>query len=264
MEALQAENITWIILLGTLGMLLLVGFMGLFILLYQKRMLKERQLKAARELEYQDQMIQLQLESQEQERKRIGADLHDSVGSLLWGAKVHASLVQRTGNLGSDALEAHHELVKILDESLETVRKIAWELTPEAFHFTGLSGSLKKMCQQLDGKPIQISFVEHEPKVWNDNRALLVFRILQELISNTFKHSGATQLSLVMDWKTDSLNIHVKDNGKGLSGQVERKGVGLWNVEQRIKQLKAEFQMGNASEETGIRITMKIPLSNVS
>lgn len=264
MEALQAEHITWIILLGTLGMLLLVGFMGLFILLYQKRMLKERQLKAARELEYQNQMIQLQLESQEQERKRIGADLHDSVGSLLWGAKVHAALVQRTGNLGSDALEAYHELVKILDESLETVRKIAWELTPEAFHFTGLSGSLKKMCQQLDGKPIQISFVEHEPKAWNDDRALLVFRILQELISNTFKHSGATQLSIVMNWKTDSLNILFKDNGKGLSGQVERKGVGLWNVEQRIKQLKAEFQMGNSSEETGIRVTMKIPLSHAS
>lgn len=264
MEALHAEQITWIILLGTFGMLLLVGFMGLFILLYQKRMLKERQLKAARELEYQSQMIQLQLESQEQERKRIGADLHDSVGSLLWGAKVHASLVQRTGNLGTDALEAHQELVKILDESLETVRKIAWELTPDAFHFTGLSGSLKKLCQQLDGKPIQISFVEHEPKPWNDDRALLVFRILQELISNTFKHSGATELSIVMDWQANNLIIHFKDNGKGLSGKVERKGVGLWNVEQRIKQLKAEFKMDSSGDETGVRITMKIPLSNGS
>ncbi|MBX2958290.1 MAG: hypothetical protein KF846_19170 [Cyclobacteriaceae bacterium] len=94
MEAVQTHHITWIILLGTLGMLLLVGFMGLFILLYQKRMLKEREMRAARELEYQSQMIQLQLESQEQERKRIGADLHDSLGSLLWGPKsTHRSCI---------------------------------------------------------------------------------------------------------------------------------------------------------------------------
>ncbi|MBL7856292.1 MAG: hypothetical protein JNM57_01285 [Cyclobacteriaceae bacterium] len=260
MEALQTDQITWIILLGTLGMLLLVGFMGLFILLYQKRMLKERELKAALELEHQNQMIQLQLESQEQERKRIGADLHDSLGSLLWGAKVNASLVHRSGNLHGEALESYNELVGILDDSVETIRKIAWELTPDAFHYTGLSGSLKKLSQQLDGKPIQISLLENTHRHWSDNRALQVFRILQELISNTFKHSGAANLVISMDWQEDKIEIHFSDDGKGLSLLDTRKGVGLWNIEQRIKQLRATFQLGNDPDYHGLKIIMVIPL----
>ncbi|MBL7845313.1 MAG: hypothetical protein JNK44_15730 [Cyclobacteriaceae bacterium] len=262
MEAVQTHHITWIILLGTLGMLLLVGFMGLFILLYQKRMLKEREMRAARELEYQSQMIQLQLESQEQERKRIGADLHDSLGSLLWGAKVNASLVYKSGNLNDEALESYKELIEILDDSVETVRKIAWELTPDAFHYNGLSGSLKKLCQQLDGKPIQISLLENNPQPWNDDRALQVFRILQELISNTFKHSGASHLIIVLNWQEDNLEIQFSDNGRGISPSAIRKGVGLWNIEQRIKQLKATFHRGNDPDYQGLKIAMDIPLKH--
>lgn len=260
MEVLQAEHALEIIIWGTLVMLMLVSFMGIFVLLYQKRVIREQEQRAARELEYQHQMIQLQLESQEQERKRIGADLHDSLGSLLWGAKVNAQLVQQSAALGSEALESHQELVKILNESIEAVRKIAWELTPEAFHYTGLSGSLKKLCQQMDGKPIRIKLLEHNPKAWNDDRALLVFRIIQELITNTFKHSGASELMIVLDWHPDKLLIRYTDNGKGLPEKETRKGVGMWNIEQRIKHLKAVFQMGSPPVGPGLDITMEIPL----
>ncbi|WKZ58656.1 MAG: histidine kinase [Cyclobacteriaceae bacterium] len=260
MEVLQAEHALEIIIWGTLVMLMLVSFMGVFVLLYQKRVIKEQEQRVAQELRYERQMIQLQLESQEQERKRIGADLHDSLGSLLWGAKVNAQLVQQSAALGSEALESHQELVKILNESIEAVRKIAWELTPEAFHYTGLSGSLKKLCHQMDGKPIQIKLLEHNTQSWNDDRALLVFRIIQELITNTFKHSGASQLMIVLDWHFDKLNIRYTDNGKGLPEKETRKGVGMWNIEQRVKHLKAVFQMRNPTVGSGLDITMEIPL----
>src|SRR5260221_227642 len=99
--------------------------------------------------DYQNQMIRLQLESQEQERKRIGADLHDSLGSLLWGAKVNASFIQRSVELSEYALASYKELNQILDESIDVVRRVAWELTPEAFHYSGLSDSIKKICARL-------------------------------------------------------------------------------------------------------------------
>ena len=151
MDALQEQDIPFVILLGTVGMLLLIGFMALFILMYQKRMLKEKQKRVQQELDYQNQMIRLQFESQEQERKRIGANLHDSLGSLLWGAKVNASLIQRSHELKDHALDAYKELNQILDESIEEVRRISWELTPEAFHYSGLSESIKKLCARLNG-----------------------------------------------------------------------------------------------------------------
>jgi signal transduction histidine kinase len=241
-------------------MLLLIAGMWLFILNYQKRMLKEKQKRAMQELNYQNQMIKLQLESQEQERKRIGADLHDSLGSLLWGAKVNASFIQRSVELDESAKTSYQELTQILDESIDTVRRIAWELTPEAFHYSGLSASVNKLCDRLDGKGIEINLHEEDSKLWNDDRALLVFRIIQELVSNSVKHSGATTLAISMKWLEEKLNILVMDNGSGFKSEQEKKGVGLWNIEQRMKQLNGKISIGNPPTGTGVEVNLEIPL----
>lgn len=257
----SSGNILIYVILGTSGMLLLIVAMGFFVVNNQKRMFREKQNQAKREIEYQTKMIQMQLESQEQERKRIGADLHDSLGSLLRGAKVNASLIQRSTELQGESLESHLELLKILDESIQTVRRIAWELTPEAFHYSGLSESVRKLCNQFDGKVMHIALLDSQGELWNDNRALHVFRIIQELMMNAFKHSRATQLNLTLDWQISMLEVRITDNGSGSEGN-ERKGVGLWNVEQRIKQLKAEIFIGNPPIGTGTEILMRIPLTD--
>ncbi|HTH55288.1 MAG TPA: ATP-binding protein [Cyclobacteriaceae bacterium] len=260
MGQLQEQDIPTLVLLGSVGILLLVGGLGFFLLMYQKRMLKEKQERAMQELNYQNQMIKLQLESQEQERKRIGADLHDSLGSLLWGAKVNVSFIQKSVDQNNATLTSYQELNQILDESIETVRRIAWELTPQAFHYAGLSASVTKLCDRLDGKGIEISVKEENSQLWNDDRALQVFRIIQELISNAIKHSGASQLMVSMKWLNASLNIIVADNGTGLKSEVEKKGVGLWNINQRIKQLDGKISIGNPPTGTGLEISLEIPL----
>src|SRR5258708_2575921 len=197
MDELQEQSIPVIILLGTLAILLLIGGIGLLILIYQKRMLKEKQKRVMQEMDYQNQMIRLQLESQEQERKRIGADLHDSLGSLLWGAKVNASFIQRSVELSEYALASYKELNQILDESIDVVRRVAWELTPEAFHYSGLSDSIKKLCNRLNGEKQGIVFMEEGERLWNDDRALQVFRGTHELLSNALKHSGADSIAVL-------------------------------------------------------------------
>lgn len=215
---------------------------------------------AQQELDYQSRMIKLQLESQEQERKRIGADLHDSLGSLLWGAKVNVSLIQRSTPLGEDALTSYSELNQILEESIETVRRIAWELTPEAFHYSGLSDSVAKLCKRLDGKGIQIIFNEEDARLWNDDRALQVFRIIQELISNALKHSGASLLNISIKWLNQTVEIIVTDNGTGFKNEQKQKGVGLWNIDQRTKQLNGKIKIGLPPIGTGAEIKLEIPL----
>jgi signal transduction histidine kinase len=243
-------------------MLLLVGCMGVFILVYQKRILKEKQMQAKRELEYQNQMIQQQLESQESERKRISADLHDSLGSLLWGAKVNASYIQRSTKLSGEALNSHTELLRILDDSINTMRRISWELSPEAFQYSGLSESVKKLCQQLDGKGIDIQFSENESQAWNTLDALQVFRIIQELLSNAVKHSHATLVQVSLTWVPTLLEITVSDNGIGFTIEKNKRGVGLWNIEQRVKQLQAKLFIGVTPTGSGTTINIKIPLPN--
>jgi signal transduction histidine kinase len=260
MDAIHEQDIPTVILLGTVGMLLLIGCMALFILMYQKRILKEKQKRALQELDYQSKMIRLQFESQEQERKRIGANLHDSLGSLLWGAKVNASLIQRSIELNDKALDSYKELTQILDDSIEEVRRISWELTPEAFHYSGLSQSVKKLCARLNGPNQKIEMSEVGGRLWNDERGLQVYRIAQELITNAHKHSGASIVNVSLTWTDQNLNMVVDDNGTGFDPNKERKGVGLWNIEQRVKQLNAKIKIGKSPMSNGVEICIDIPL----
>lgn len=260
MEELQAQDIPIVILLGTAGMLILIAGMGIFILQYQKRIAKEKEVQTRLELEYQSKMIQLQFDSQESERKRIGADLHDSLGSLLWGAKVNASFIQRSTRLTDEAQDSYGELIQILDDSIQTVRRISWELSPEAFTYAGLFESVKKLCSQLNGKGVEVKFEEEGNQLLNDYEALQTFRIIQEVISNAHKHSQANLILVSMHKKEKLLTVSITDDGGGFALNHIRQGVGLWNIEQRIKQLGAQINIGVPPIGRGTQVLLQIPL----
>src|SRR5579872_1655678 len=95
MAQLSEFETLFVVLVGSLGMLLLVVAVVVFTLVYQRRIFSSQLENVKREQEHAQNMIKAQLESQERERNRIGADLHDSLGSLLWGAKVNAKFIQR-------------------------------------------------------------------------------------------------------------------------------------------------------------------------
>jgi signal transduction histidine kinase len=262
MDTLSSEDAVVIIALGTGGMLVLIGGIASFILLYQKKVLSEQKKRAEREMEYQNEMIKMQLESQEAERARIGADLHDSMSSLLWGAKVHAAFIDESSDLKGEAKIAYNELYQILDQSLDTVRRISWELTPEAFVHSGLSQSVEKLCGRLNGKGIEVNFRETNGRDWHDNDALQAYRIVQELLSNAIKHAQAKTVLVSLAWKENELEIKVQDDGIGFDLGTERKGVGWWNIEQRAKRLGAKISIGDTTMPSGAAISVIIPLNH--
>jgi signal transduction histidine kinase len=260
MDNLQTQDIPTLVLLGSLGMLLLIGSIALFVLMYQKRVLREKEKEIQREMEYQDTMMKLLFESQEQERTRIGADLHDSLGSLLWGAKVNASVIQRSIALNNSALVSYQELNQLIDESIDVVRRIAWELTPQAFEDLGLSESITRLCERLNGKGFTITFEEKGSKLWNDHRALQVFRIIQELVSNSIKHSSASSIFIALTWNDLELRATISDNGSGFQSSLPSKGVGLWNIKQRVKQLRGKYSIGIPPTGSGVEVQLDVPL----
>jgi len=262
MDELRSENVPTLIILGSISILLLVGCIVGFVLLYQKRMLEEKQKRTVQEMDYQNKMIQLQFESLERERKRIGADLHDSLGSLLWGAKINASIITNSSPLTGNAQESCNELTEILDESIEVVRRIAWELTPEAFQYSGLSESIKKFCERLDSPDCKILVNEIDILFWNDDRALQVFRIAQELIMNAIKHSKCTTIQVSVECVAKSVRLTVADDGVGFNSRPDKKGVGLWNIDQRVKQLAGKLNIGNPPMGSGSEISIEVTLGH--
>ncbi|GHN02478.1 hypothetical protein WSM22_39670 [Cytophagales bacterium WSM2-2] len=261
MADISQHEIIFIIFTVSSGILLLVAAIGVLIVIHQKRIFQAHQLQLARDREYAQKMIEAQMDSQEQERKRIAADLHDSLGSLLWGAKVNASFIQRSIELSGSVKDSHDELVQILEQSITTVRRISWELTPEAFHHAGFSTSVRKLCDQFNDKGIEISLNETDSQYWNDDRAMHAFRIVQELISNSVKHSGASIISVIITWKQTSIEIMVSDDGKGFSLETNRQGVGWWNINHRLKKLNSEIKIGIPPSGRGVQFLIKIPLT---
>ncbi len=173
MEGLSQGEVIYIIVLGSLVMFLFIAGFAVFISMYQKRMLQEQEKRRIIELDYQQQMIQSQIDSQETERKRIAADLHDSIGSLLWAAKLNIAYLGRLSNFNGEMKDSYLETMKILDQSIDSVKRISWELTPEAFHHTGLSSSIMELCSRLNGKGQVIVFKEKGNQLfWKDDRAL--------------------------------------------------------------------------------------------
>lgn len=263
MASFPQSEIIYLIILGSGGMLSLIGGIAIFIAVYQKRMILEQQRQKLQDEEYQQKMIQLQLESQETERRRIAQDLHDSVGSLLWGAKLAASYIDRVDSLTVEQKSSHRELMKILDQSIQTVKRIAWELTPEAFHYSGLSQSLTSLCGRFDGKGLQVQFLEEGEKlIWNDHRALFVFRIVQELVSNTIKHALASCLTVHLFWTPTNLIVKVSDDGQGFTLSDKREGVGWWNIQHRSSQLNAKIEIGEPPIGLGSAVTLTVPLQH--
>jgi signal transduction histidine kinase len=261
MAELPQREIVYIIVLGSLGMLLLIIGIVVFIMIYQKKMLQEQEKRRILDVEYQQKMIQSQIDSQEIERRRIAADLHDSIGSLLWAAKLNIGFMGRSINLEGELKDSYNEVMKILDQSIDSVKRISWELTPEAFQHTGLSSSIKEMCSRLDGKGLSLMFQEVGMGIfWKDDRALMVFRIVQELINNAIKHANARKIKIELNWKPDALIIEVSDDGVGFKPtDTMRNGLGWWNITHRSKKIGASVMI-NEHVQMGSAIELMVPL----
>lgn len=240
---------------------LLVGFV-LFIFAHQKRMLMEQEKRRQMDGEYQNKMIQLQIDSTEAERKRIAADLHDSIGSLLWAAKLNLAFLGRSANFSNELQDSYNETLKIIDQSVEGVRRISWELTPEAFNHNGLSASISQLTQRLNGKGQKVVFKETGTSVfWNDDDALMIFRVVQELVNNAVKHAKASKIVVRLNWLNSELTVKVSDDGVGFSINKEfRSGIGWWNITNRSAKIGAKLVLNeNITKGSSVTLTVNTP-----
>ncbi len=252
-----------IVVIGSMGMLILcVGF-AVFIALYQRKMFQEQEKRRLMDLEFQNQMIQLQIDSTETERKRIAADLHDSIGSLLWAAKLNIAFLGRSVDFSGELKDSYSETMNMLDQSVDSVRRISWELTPEAFNHTGLASSIKEFCTRLDGKGQKVIYEEQgRSTFWKDDRALMVYRIVQELLNNAVKHARATVIKVKLQWSPDALEIQVTDDGIGFElNEKVRSGVGWWNITNRSNKIQAKLSVRkNTPKGSAIEFTVPLQL----
>jgi signal transduction histidine kinase len=203
---------------------------------------------------HQIKLIQSELEAIEHERTRIAKDLHDSVGTDFSAIKLMVSQVLKKHNEPKS-----EEIETQFQSTIQDIKSIIYGLSPPGLERYGLMAALKNYIEKLNGSiPVEIQLDTFGPEVKNIKITVAIFRIIQELISNSLKHSAASAIRLHVSSFDDLISIVYEDNGKGFNWSRESKGLGLYNIESRLQTLKGTLRFD--SGDFGVSYTIDIPL----
>jgi signal transduction histidine kinase len=247
--------------IATVAMLLLAGSIVIFMVFYQKKMIQEQLKRQSLEFDYQQRMMQAELQSQESERRKLAADLHDSIGGMLSTIRVGLTTM---GKLLPEPASID-ETKKMLDDTITSVRRISRDLMPSTLEKFGLIHAVKELCERFQGtSKIRIEFLEQgEATAMEPQRQLMIFRVVQELLNNAVKHAQATRI-IVSISVNDRVHVSVEDDGIGFNAEELKydkhgsKGLGLFNIENRTRLLSGilEFEKGRSR---GSKTTLTLP-----
>jgi signal transduction histidine kinase len=237
-----------ILLFAGTGILIMVG-LALVMVSYanraQRRMLTQRMQAQAAELRHQQELVQRNLATQEEERKRIAAHLHDDIGSKL--GVLHLTFHRlRRAELHTPQYNAMcDEIDGLIANTLDTARRISHELLPPTLEDFGLATALEELCEQVRKTgALSVTFESRLERadISDPSTELNLFRIAQELLSNTLKYAQATEVNIELTHEGGQKKLTYRDNGRGFDpSALERKGLGMKNLESRAKIIGGHF-----------------------
>ncbi|MBT1697280.1 sensor histidine kinase [Fulvivirgaceae bacterium PWU4] len=258
----QETQIYLMIAVAIVAMLLMAGAIVVFVVFYQKRMIKEQLKRQALEFDYQQKMMQAELQSQESERRRLAADLHDSIGGML--STIRVGLTTMARQLPDP--QSMEETKLMLDDTITSVRRISRDLMPSTLEKFGFIQAIKELCERFQAtSKISILFLEEaDIQSLEAQRELMVFRIVQELLNNAVKHAQATEIKVTIGIQGQQLYLSVEDNGVGFNAEEQKndrqtgKGLGLFNIENRARLLGGTLEF-EKDRPNGSKTTLTLP-----
>ena len=203
--------------------------------------------------------------TQDDERRRIARELHDSLGQELSAAKMMTDKIVML-NRSSEARNEALEISKLIDDAIQQVRSISYLLHPPLLDEIGLQSALQFYLEGFTKRSGIEVILDMQPS--NFPRLALemetaIFRIVQEAVTNVFRHSGAREAWVTLVKDDTRIVGTVRDNGKGISdgvmeGRLDRIGVGIGGMQQRVKEFGGDLRIGNANPGTFVEVTVPI------
>ena len=226
----------------------------------QKRILKDIQETHERELAHQTNLLASNIKIQEQERSRIAKELHDDIGSKLNILNLNFNLLKSTVPKTARTDELLESINLSLGKSINRTRQMAHQLLPPILTKFGLESAIQSLADEVS-RSGSITFECDLQEIVNLSKLqeLHLYRILQELTSNTIKYAEATKIlfrSFIID---HNLVVRYSDNGKGLEDTINlTQGLGIDNIKSRVQLLGGEVTF-KTSPGNGIEVTITIP-----
>lgn len=245
------RNRTITLLIGSVGLfiaLFLIGLLHLKNLQRQHVIAKQNHELVQREMienlkQREEETMERILQSQEEERARIAADLHDSLGSKL------AALKLQVEEIANDQTDANYDAAKqardLADHTYKEVRNLSHNLKTGVKIGYGLLPALREMTSYINRtKALRLELIDLDAKVRLENKVeIQLFRAIQELVTNTLKHASASQLIIQVAQHDETLSIIVEDDGNGFDISNTKLGLGLKNIENRMASIGAIYHL---------------------
>jgi signal transduction histidine kinase len=235
------------------GTLLLVTFalgLFLFVLSYQRKALKQKNEFQALEAEKQMEIFKASINAQETERKRIARNIHDGVGPYLTALKGKNEFYIKRLDNNPEMLENLKEGNKYIDLTVDSIREICHDLTPQLLMVFDIFETLRIFAENISSEKTrfvftleknssQLKFPEHD--------SINIYRVYQEVLHNIVKYSGATQVKIICGLNDSGIKISIMHDGAPFSnGDAERlirnqKGLGLKTIYGRLSILNGSI-----------------------
>jgi signal transduction histidine kinase len=254
------------IFIGTLGMLVLIISLVIFIIMHQRKVLRYQLQLQLLEQEQQSVLINASVRLQEEERQRIATDLHDDAGPLLATARLYLNenLVNQDKNT---QLQSIFQARQILDDTIQLIRNISHSLMPPTLKNFGLESAITDVTQKISGSGVinaSSRFHEYKERL-KPEKELLVYRMIQELINNILKHSNASFIHITQNMQDRKCILRIHHDGRGIVQADFDKlnksniGLGLKNISSRLRVAKGKIFFEKDGSQTYYKVTLEIP-----
>lgn len=245
----MTDKLFYTVIITSLLIAIVIIFFVVSIIRYNKRY-----------IQLQKERIQAQIMIQEQERKRIANDLHDSLGPLLSTVKLYMHSIVINNDADKEAL---NKASGYIDETISNLREISYNLIPSTLARNNLIVAVNEYISRITNHNLlNIVFDVTNDTVIPKKIELHLFRIIQEIIHNTIKHSGAAILNLTITSQPGLLFLISEDDGRGFNladVRQESEGLGLKSVENRCEIINGTFKIITA-KNAGCKIIIKVPV----
>lgn len=259
------EHTFAIFVLGTLVLMLFSFFLVTFLIVHKRKQYNNLLEKQTMESNYQNQLLLSKLEVQEQSFKHFSEEIHDNIGQLLSMVKMQLYNI-RNNSKEQEIVNKANNCNELLGKAINDLRNISHTLNSAYVGNAGLADAIEKDLEYIrSAKEIQCTLHKTgDDYSLGNEQELLIFRIVQEAVSNAVKHAAPTAIDIYLDYKPETFGVTVCDNGSGFDDSGNGKsGIGLSNMHVRTGLLKGNLKIESAPGK-GTTICVEAPVKNLS
>jgi signal transduction histidine kinase len=260
----EGNQILTLFISSTALILIIIILAFTFIASYQKKIVVQKLRIQDDETRLQQKLLQASINSQEIERKRIAADLHDEIGSLLSSMRSNMNHLKTIEAIPKDEKAFIEHAGELIDNGLKNVRRISYDLLPPTLVKFGLYEALQEMVNEVNllshvAIASEIGALNNES--FSDHLNLSIYRVFKELISNSLKEKTVSKINIQCQLSNE-LIFEYSDNGNGFSSTQQTEGLGIINMKSRIHSILGTIEFSTEDDDF-FAANIRIPLNTI-